>query len=200
MKNKILIGLTTLGVVALLLSGCSKVPQTELDGANSAIEAAKTAGADLYVPDAYAALQDSMKVITEKIELQKTKMFRKYGEVKKELSAVTLLASQVSEQTEVRKAEVKTEVQNTLAEVKTLLQEDKQLITKAPRGKEGSAALLEIKNEITIIEGSVDEASKMLEGNQCIQALDKVKAAKEKASSINAELKNVIAKYSGAKR
>jgi len=200
MKNKILIGLTTLGVVALLLSGCSKVPQTELDGANSAIEAAKTAGADLYVPDAYAALQDSMKVITEKIELQKTKMFRKYGEVKKELSAVTLLASQVSEQTEVRKAEVKTEVQNTLAEVKTLLQEDKQLITKAPRGKEGSAALLEIKNEITIIEGSVDEVSKMLEGNQYIQALDKVKAAKEKASSINAELKNVIAKYSGAKR
>jgi hypothetical protein len=200
MKNKILIGLTTLGVVALLLSGCSKVPQADLDAANSAIEAAKTAGADLYVPDAFAALQDSMKVITEKIELQKTKMFRKYGEVKKELSAVTLLANQVSEQTEVRKAEVKTEVQNTLAEVKTILQEDKQLITKAPRGKEGSAALLEIKNEITIIEGSVDEATKMLEGNQYIQALDKVKAAKEKASSINAELKNVIAKYSGAKR
>jgi hypothetical protein len=200
MKNKILIGLTTLGVVTLLLSGCSKVPQTELDSANSAIEAAKTAGADLYVPDAYAALQDSMKVITEKIELQKTKIFRKYGEVKKELNAVTIQANQVSEQTEVRKTEVKTEVQNVLAEVKTILQEDKQLITKAPRGKEGSAALLEIKNEITIIEGSVDEASKMLEGNQYIQALDKVKAAKEKASSINAELKNVIAKYSGAKR
>jgi hypothetical protein len=200
MKNKILIGLTTLGVVTLLLSGCSKVPQTELDSANSAIEAAKTAGADLYVPDAYAALQDSMKVITEKIELQKTKIFRKYGEVKKELNAVTIQANQVSEQTEVRKTEVKTEVQNALAEVKTILQEDKQLITKAPRGKEGSAALLEIKNEINIIEGSVDEASKMLEGNQYIQALDKVKAAKEKASSINAELKNVIAKYSGAKR
>ncbi len=200
MKNKILIGLTTLGVVTLLLSGCSKVPQTELDSANSAIEAAKTAGADLYVPDAYAALQDSMKVITEKIELQKTKIFRKYGEVKKELNAVTIQANQVSEQTEVRKTEVKTEVQNALAEVKTILQEDKQLITKAPRGKEGSAALLEIKNEITIIEGSVDEVSKMLEGNQYIQALDKVKAAKEKASSINAELKNVIAKYSGAKR
>jgi len=200
MKNKILIGLTTLGVVALLLTGCSKVPQSELDVANSAIEVAKAAGADLYVPDAYAALQDSMKVITEKIELQKTKMFRKYGEVKENLNAVTLLANQVSEQTEVRKNEVKKEVQNTLAEVKTILEENKQLIAKAPKGKEGSAALLEIKNEISVIQSSVDEASKMLEVNQYIEALNKVKAAKEKASSINVELKEVIAKYSGMKR
>jgi len=200
MKNKILIGLTTLGVVALLLSGCSKVPQTELDAANSAIEAAKTADAELYVPDAYAALRDSMKVITERIELQKTKMFRKYGVVKEKLNAVTLLANQVSEQTEVRKNEVKTEVQNTLAEVKTILEENKQLLTKAPKGKGGSAALLEIKNEITIIEGSLDEASKMFEGNEYIAALDKVKAAKNEAISINAELKEVIAKYSGMKK
>ena len=200
MKNKIIVGLATLGVVALILTGCSKVPQAELDAANSAIEAAKTAGADLYLPDAYTALQDSMKVITEKIELKKTKMFRKYGEVKEKLSAVTLMANQVSEQTEVRKNEVKTEAQNTLAEVKTILEENKQLVAKAPKGKGGSAALLEIKNEISVIEGSVDEASKLLEANEFIAALDKVKAAKEKASSINAELKEVIAKYSGVNR
>jgi hypothetical protein len=187
-------------VVALLLTGCSKVPQTELDAANTAIEAAKTAGANLYLPDAYAALQDSMKVITEKIELQKTKMFKKYGEVKEKLSTLTLMADSVARQTAVRINEVKTEVQNTLAEVKTILEENKQLIVKAPKGKGGSAALLEIKNEISVIEGSLDEASKLFETNEYIAALDKVKAAKNKASSINAELKEVIAKYSGMKK
>ncbi len=200
MKNRIIIGLTTMVVVTLLLTGCSKVPQAELDTANTAIEAARTAGADLYLPDAYAALQDSMKVITEKIELQKTKMFKKYGGVKEQLNAVIVLADSITRQTEVRINEVKTEVQNTLAEVKTLLAENKQLVTKAPKGKGGSAALLEIKNEIGVIEGSLDEASKLFEANQYITALDKVKAAKNQATAINTELKEVIAKYSGAKK
>ncbi len=200
MKSKIIIGLTTLIVVTVLLTGCSKVPQTELDAANAAIAAAKTAGAELYVPDAYAALQDSMTIINEKIELQKTKMFRKYDDVKEKLSAVTLLANSVSEQTEVRKNEVKTEVQNTLAEVKTILEENRQLITKAPKGKGGSAALLDIKNDISVIEVSLDEASKLFETNEYIAALDKVKAAKNEAIAINSELKGVIAKYSGMKK
>ncbi len=200
MKNRIIIGLTTMVVVTLLLTGCSKVPQAELDAANTAIESARTAGADLYLPDAYAALQDSMKVITEKIELQKTKMFKSYGGVKEELNALTVLADSVARQTEVRINEVKTEVQNTLVEVKTMLEENKQLVTKAPKGKGGSAALMEIKNEISVIEGSLDEASKLFEANEYITALDKVKAAKNQATAINTELKEVIAKYSGAKK
>ncbi len=187
-------------VVTLLLTGCSKVPQAELDAANTAIESARTAGADLYLPDAYAALQDSMKVITEKIELQKTKMFKSYGGVKEELNALTVLADSIARQTEVRINEVKTEVQNTLVEVKTMLEENKQLVTKAPKGKGGSAALMEIKNEISVIEGSLDEASKLFEANEYITALDKVKAAKNQATAINTELKEVIAKYSGAKK
>ncbi len=200
MKNRIIIGLTTMVVVTLLLTGCSKVPQAELDAANTAIESARTAGADLYLPDAYAALQDSMKVITEKIELQKTKMFKSYGGVKEELNALTVLADSIARQTEVRINEVKTEVQNTLVEVKTMLEENKQLVTKAPKGKGGSAALMEIKNEISVIEGSLDEASKLFEANEYITALDKVKAAKNQATAINTELKEVIAKYSGAKK
>lgn len=199
MKNRIIIGLTTV-VVIVILTGCSKVPQAELDAANTAIEAARTAGADLYLPDAYAALQDSMKLITEKMELQKTKMFRKYGEAKEKLNTLTLQADSVTRQTEVRINEVKTEVQNTLAEVKTILKENKQLITKAPKGKGGSAALMEIKNEISVIEISLDEASKLFETNEYIAALDKVKAAKNEAAAINTELKEVIAKYSGAKK
>jgi hypothetical protein len=199
MKNRIIIGLTTI-VVIVLIAGCSKVPQAELDAANTAIEAARTAGADLYFPDVYTALQDSMKVITEKIEMQKTKMFRKYGEVKEKLNALAVLADSIAKQTEVRINEVKTEIQKTLAEVKTIINENKQLITKAPKGKGGSAALLDIKNENSAIEVSLDEASKLFEANEYITSFDKVKAAKKEATAINTELKEVIAKYSGAKK
>ena len=42
-----------------------------------AIEAAKTAQADVYVPEAFAALQDSMNVAVTSIEAKKSKLFKK---------------------------------------------------------------------------------------------------------------------------
>ena len=42
-------------LLALVLSGCSEPPQREIDQAQAAIDAAKTAGADTYAADEYNA-------------------------------------------------------------------------------------------------------------------------------------------------
>jgi len=42
-------------LLALVLSGCSEPPQKEIDQAQAAIDAAKTAGADTYAADEYNA-------------------------------------------------------------------------------------------------------------------------------------------------
>ena len=41
--------------VALLFVGCGEVPQAEIEAAKNALEAAKNAEADRYVPDRYNA-------------------------------------------------------------------------------------------------------------------------------------------------
>ena len=194
MKNRILYGIAALSVVTLLTTSCAKVPQADIDSANVAVNEAKVAQADIYVPDAYNALQDSLKSTMSAIEAKKGKWFTNYNNEKAALANVITLSGQVKEQTAARINELKVQINNTLAEVNTLMAENKDLITKAPKGKEGAAALEAIKADMATIDASVTEATDMLNKGDLLPTLDKVQAAKEKATGINSELKEAIAK------
>ncbi|HKJ43456.1 MAG TPA: hypothetical protein VKA27_15270 [Sunxiuqinia sp.] len=197
-KNSIL--LLAAVTLAVLFSGCGKVPQAELNAAEAAIDSAKIAGADIYLIEDFTALQDSMKMINENIEVQKGKLFKKYNAVKDQLAYVTTTANQLVANTETRKQEVKEEVLNVQNKVSTLLQQNNELLTKAPKGKEGKAALEAIKNDLSLIESSNTEVSNMVSDGDFLPALDKAYAAKDKAMSINTELNNVIEKYNKANK
>ena len=69
-----------------------------------------------------------------------------------------------------------------------------KLILKAPRGKEGAAVIEQIKSDMATIDASVVEAQGLFDKGSFMDALNKIKAAKEKADGINAELKEAIAK------
>jgi hypothetical protein len=195
MKNRFVLGLASLGLAAVLFTSCSKVPQVEIDAANVAIEAAKTAQADVYVPEAFVALQDSMKAVMTEVEVQGSKFFKNYKVAKANAISVTSLAGEVKLQSENRIAELKVEIQTAITEVKTLLEADKTLVLEAPKGKEGASALAAIKEELATLDTAIVEANTLLETGELFASLDKVKAAKEKASAINAELTAVIEKY-----
>ncbi len=197
MKRFFVLGQLTLGL-AIILSSCGKMPQSDIDAANAAIDSAKIAGADVYIADEFMAITDSLQSAMEKVEAQKSKfMFRNYGEVAKQLQEVKMLAEQAKENAIIKKNQVKEEVQSALNEVTTLVAENKELIAKAPKGKEGKAALEEMKNELTVIETTVTETTTLFNNGDYMTAKEKITAAKEKAVSINTELKKAIAKYKG---
>lgn len=193
MKNKMLMGLAAIAMVAVLAS-CGKVPQAEIDAANAAIESAKTAEAPVYLPVEFAAVQDSMNAINAEIEAQSSKLLKKYGEVKVKLTETQALANQVAANAAVKKEEVKQEVEASIAAMKTVVEENKTLITKAPRGKEGAQMLEQIKAEMTTTEAAAAEAQSMYDNGSYMDALNKIKASNERAVSINTELKDAIAK------
>lgn len=186
--------------MSLIITSCSKVPQAEIDVAKAAIEEAKLMQADLYIPDVFMALEDSMKAVMEDVESQKSKLFKNYSTIKEDLVKISQLASDVKQQAETRKNEVKLEIENLLKEVQTIVNENKQLVQKAPKGKEGASALVAIKSEISIIEASIIECNSLYEKAEYLPALDKISASKEKAVSINEELNTVIVKYKSAKK
>jgi hypothetical protein len=200
MKIKFLSGLATLGLAAVLFTSCAKLPQAEIDAANAAIEQAKVSGAEIYAKDNFIALKDSMKSVMENIEFENSKFFKSFSIAITDLEGVTQFAEEVKMETITRKEELKAEIQATIAEVKSLLEINNLLILDAPKGKEGTSALVAIKGELAAIETSIQEASAMMESEDYIATLDKAKAAKEKASAINAELLEVIAKYKKNKR
>jgi hypothetical protein len=199
MKNKVLMGLAALIMVAFL-SSCGKKPQAQIDATNAAIDSAKVAEANVYVPVEFTAVQDSMKVIMTNIAAQESKLFKQFGPSKIKLDQTISAARKAKEDAVVKKAEVKKEVETLMTDIKTVIEDNKKLIVKAPRGKEGAQVLEQIKNDMTTIEGSVTEAQGLYDKGAYMDALNKVKAAKENADKINTELKDAIAKVKGARK
>jgi hypothetical protein len=193
MKNKVLMGLAAIAMVAFL-SSCGKVPQTEIDATNAAIAAAQAAEANVYVPAEFTALQDSMNVITAAVETQKSKLFKKFGPIKEKLASTLTLANTVAANAATKKEEVKKEAETLLNDIKAVIEENGKLILKAPKGKEGAAVIEQIKADMATINTSVVDAQGLYDKGAYMDALNKIKAAKEKADGINTELKEAIAK------
>ncbi len=193
MKNKVLMGLAALTMVAFLAS-CGKVPQEKVDATKAAITAAQTAEAAVYVPGEFAAVQDSMKAIDASIEVQNSKLFKKFGPIALKLDETLAAANKVAANAAVKKEEVKKEVETLMTGIKAVIEENTALMKKAPRGKEGAAVLEQMKTEMATIDGSVVEAQALYDKAAYMEALNKVKAANDRAVGINTELKDAIAK------
>jgi hypothetical protein len=199
MKNKVFMGLAAIAMVAFL-SSCGKVPQAKIDATNAAIDSAKVVEANVYLPVEFAAVQDSMKVINAAVEVQKSKMFKKFGPITVKLDQTLASAKQVAVNAVAKKAEVKKEVETLMTEIKAVCEDNKKCFVKAPRGKEGAQVLEQMKTEMATIEASVGEAQGMYDKDAYMDALNKVKAAKDSADKINTELKDAIAKVKGVRK
>jgi len=193
MKNKVLMGLAAIAMVAVL-SGCGKAPQEKIDATNAAIAAAQTAEAAVYLPAEFAAVNDSMKAVMAEIEVQNGKLFKNFKNVTAKLDNTIAAANQVAANAATKKDEVKKEVETLMTGIKSVITENAALIKKAPRGKEGAAVLEQIKTEMATIEASVTEAQSLYDKGAYMDASNKVKAANERAVAINNELKEAIAK------
>lgn len=196
MKKSLFLMLVVVGAVMMLTTSCAKLPQEELDAANASVEAAKAVEAQRYLAADFNALQDSLNKAMTMIETQKSKfsLFRSYKDAKALLVTVTTMATTLKDDAIVRKEEVKNEVQATLTETNTLIAEVKTLITKAPRGKEGKAALEAIQTDLAGVEAALTEVATLVNNGDYLTAQEKVNAAKEKTNSLKAELEEAIAK------
>ena len=135
-----------------------------------------------------------MKSANEKVEAAKQKWFPSYTKAKATLAYVSQAAVDAKAKTEARKVELKNETTQLIGEVKALVEENKGLLAKAPRGKEGREALEAIKNDLGVAETTVTEVETALANGDLLGSNSKIKAAKEKATSIKSELEEAIAK------
>lgn len=201
--KKGLLKLVAFSFLVVSLASCAKAPQAEIDAANVAIEAAKTAGADRYAPESFNAASEALKTALTAVEEQNSKfaLFRNYDASKTTLASVATLSTKAVEETTAKKTALKAEVTQSLTDLAGLIAADKELLAKAPKGKEGKAALEAIGQEISVVETVSTEVTAGVANNEDILTLsDKVKPAVEKAKAINTELTDVTAKAKGGKK
>ncbi len=199
MKVKTLVAVLVVVFAMTLMMGCAKVPQQELDAAKAALDAAKAVEADRYAPELYNAVKDSLNAINAEVEKQNSKfaLFRSYSKAKTMLAAALSAANTAKDTAVANKEKVKAEATDLLAKIGPAMDDVKKLMKKAPRGKEGKAALEAMNAELTAVEASVGEANTAMTNGDFLTARDKVQASLQKVASINEELQQAIAKKKG---
>jgi hypothetical protein len=182
-----------------LLSGCAKAPQETIDAAKAAVDAAKAAEADRYLAEQFNAAQDSLNAAMAEIEAQNSKfaLTRNYDRATALLESAVAAANAAKDGVAAKKEEVKAEVQNLMAQAQTAVEETKNLLAKAPKGKDADAeARQQIETELSQVEASWNEASNMMNSGDYFSAREKLNAVMQKANELGQELADAISKKS----
>ena len=195
--KKNLLKVVALVAFVMVLASCAKVPQVAIDAAKVAIETSKASGSDRYVPEIFNAANDSLTAALAETETQNSKfvLFRNYDHVSALVLSATENAKKAETETVAKKAQIKAEVEASLTAVAAVIAEDKELLKKAPKGKDAKAALEAISQEIAVVETTATEVTASLAaGEDVLNLRDKIAPAQAKATAIKAELEEAIAK------
>jgi hypothetical protein len=95
---------------------------------------------------------------------------------------------------------MKAEADSSIAQATAAVAVARDLLKKAPKGKEGKEVLVQISNETAVVESTLVQATALKAANDFLGARDKANAGLEKIVSINEELKNAIAKSKGKRK
>lgn len=188
MKVTKIISLLVVLSVALLFVGCGEVPQAEIDAAKSALDAAKSAEADRYVPDQYNAAKKALDNAMAVVKEEESGMFSNYDEAVVQLQNVKSQAEKAAAAVPAKKEEIKGEIDGLLAQIPALVKETKMMWKKAPRGKGTHEPLQLIKKDIEATEASASEVTTAAEQGDLLAARQKAQEIINKLKKLQSEL------------
>ncbi len=196
MKLSKIISRTAVLLTLALVLGCAEAPQQDIQTAQAALDAATKAEAERYAATEYTAAQDSLRAALSAIDEQKSKfaLFRDYTGATELLVAATTTANRAAETAKVQKEKAQQEAQDLIAQAQTAIAAGKELLQKAPKGKEGRAALEAMQTDLAALETALAEAGDLINKGDFLSARDKAKACLDKATAIGEELQAAIAK------
>jgi hypothetical protein len=186
-----------LAVLALPLFvwGCSKPPEVEIQKAQAAMAAARTAEAQQYAPKALSSAQDTLNAAMAYKQEQDAKfvLFRRYEKGRQQLIKAETMAQKAEADAKAEKERVRQEVMGMLSSATTEFDAVKVAFQTAPKGKGNKAELALIEAEIQSVEGPFAEAKAEFDGGRFLTAKPKVTAVREQIRRINDEIAQAAA-------
>lgn len=196
---------TLLAVIALgllAIAGCSKPPEAEMAAAKAAVDAARAAEAEQYVPQQFRMVSDSLNAANAMKTEQDSKfaLFRSYGKSKEAFVRAEGIANKVVEDAKAEKERVRQEVMAKLAVAKTGIDSAMVALEKAPKGKDNKADLELIKNDLMGLSSAYTEAEADFNAGKFLVAKGKVESLIQRTQSIVSEIEAAAAKKAGGKK
>ena len=193
---KIFGSICLMAVVLVALIGCSKPPEQEISAAISALEAARSAEAELYVRNAYNMAQDTLNtaMAAKKEQDGKFALFRSYSKSKNMLIRAKTLAEEATVAAQAEKERYRMEVANLITQVQARLEAVEAEVAKAPVGKGNKADIELIKNDLSATKAAFDDARKDNDAGKYISAKSKLEVVMKKADAISNEIATATAR------
>lgn len=193
--------LCSLVFLSLMMIGCAKEPVQELGAARAAVASAKAARADKYVPQEFAALQDSLKSAEAEIAKQNAASVfsRNYTKAKATLISIMSLAAPLNTKAVDTKTRMMADAANAISIMTASLNDAKGLLKKAPKGKDAKLLFEASAKDIAAIEAGVPVYYKLMNQEDYSAAIEKANADAAKLTSIKTELSAATEKSAGQK-
>jgi hypothetical protein len=191
MKRFSLIAIVVSAGLFFMLAGCAKEPVQEVAGSQSAVAAAKAAGADKYIAKEYYAVEEALKQALAEVQKQKiaNPLSRNYEKAKASLASVSATATTLKEKAAAEKAKVQAELETALAKLNSSAAEAKELLKKAPKKGKDAKAMVEAKTkEIETAAAKATDILALKTSGEFIAARDAANSALAGIETIKAEL------------
>lgn len=191
-----------LGVsVAAIAAGCAQPPQSEIESANQAFDAATTSEAQTYAANSYKAAQDAKSQLDAELTAQEEKfaLFRSYSRTSELAASATTAAEKAEKDASAEKDRIRAETTKIIADTRTALDETTHLLEKAPRGKGSQADIAAMKADLATVGTALGEAESALSAGKLMEARSKAEAAMKTVQQTKGAIEQAQAMKSGAK-
>lgn len=187
--------LTPVLFVALVVVGCAKPPQAEIDAAKAAVQTAVSAEAGDYASGSLQAAQDAVAQLDQELKAQEEKfaLFRSYKKTSELAAAAKSAAEKAEADAQAGKAQAKQEVETMMTEANALVTSVKEMIDKAPRGKGTQADLEMLKSDLAGVESSLADAQNSYNAEKYLDAKAKIQSAMTAANDVKAAIEAAVA-------
>jgi DNA repair exonuclease SbcCD ATPase subunit len=179
--------------VAVVLVGC-KQPTAQIDGAKAAIDNVIKAGADKYAPEELKTVQADLSKAMDEIGAQDKKFFKKFGTAKEMLDKVTADADALKAALPAKIEAVKNEAVKLQGELQTSINDVKELMKKAPKGKGTDKDLAALKGDLEGADAEFAGIQKSLDAQDYVGALNAAKSIQAKVTGVKDQIQAALDK------
>jgi hypothetical protein len=185
----------------LVVVGCAKPPQADIDAARQALNAAKTPDATEYAPDSLSEAENAMALVDAELKTQQDKfaLFRSYEKTAELVRTAKAAAEKSVADTAAAKEKARNEASQAINDVRTQLTEAKALLEQAPKGKGTQADIAAMKADLDGIEMGLSELDATFANQRYLDAKAKAASAMQNIQRIKADIQAAIDAKMGGK-
>jgi hypothetical protein len=172
---------------ALLVSACAEPPNKEIDQAQSAIDAARMAGADRYAADDYNAAAGALSRSRAAVSVKDYRLALNHA-----LDAHSRAQAAANTATDT-KARLRSEVERALADLRAALSDAHARLTAAEKNRAARKRLGPSSAALASIDKDVQEAGAALKAEDYLAAQAALQTVGARITEVNAQIEKVAA-------